>query len=67
MKQTAVEWLVDQLNEIGFHTILIENTIKQAKEIEKEQMSLCYKVGVIDGNNGEILNFENYYNKTYNK
>jgi hypothetical protein len=33
--------------------------------VEKEQMTLCYKVGVIDGNNGEVLNFEQYYNKTY--
>ena len=33
--------------------------------IEKDQMSLCYKVGLIDGNNGEILNFENYYKETF--
>ena len=34
-------------------------------EMEKEQMELCYKVGIIDGNNGEMLNFEQYYNETF--
>jgi len=33
--------------------------------IEKEQMSLCYEVGIIDGNNGEKLEFEQYYNETF--
>jgi hypothetical protein len=65
--KTAVEYLVEQLNEIGFHTIVIQSIIDKAKEMEKEQMALCYKVGVIDGNNGEVLNFEQYYNKTFNK
>jgi hypothetical protein len=65
MKQTAVEWLSDHLvNEMNFD---YWKAIEQAKEMEKEQMALCYKVGVIDGNNGEVLNFEQYYNKTYNK
>jgi len=65
MKQTAVEWLREKLQlEFGF--IFSDNILEQAKEMEKEQMALCYKVGVIDGNNGEVLNFEQYYNKTYN-
>jgi hypothetical protein len=33
--------------------------------IEKEQMALCYKVGVIDGSNGVMFNFDKYYNETY--
>jgi hypothetical protein len=65
MKQTAVEWLREKLQlEFGF--IFSDNILEQAKEMEKEQMALCYKVGVIDRNNGEVLNFEQYYNKTYN-
>ena len=91
MKQTAVEWLVEQiLTEVqNYEDGDIENEweepfkheyvnkyigmidlsefVIKAKEMEKEQMALCYKVGVIDGNNGEVLNFEQYYNKTYNK
>jgi hypothetical protein len=35
--------------------------------IEKKQMALCYEVGVIDGNNGEKLDFDKYYNETYKK
>jgi uncharacterized metal-binding protein len=80
MEETAVEWLRKQIilnsklretktGKISF-TIglsMLDKVIEQAKEMEKEQMSLCYKVGVIDGNNGEILNFENYYKETYNK
>lgn len=38
MKQTAVDYLVEQLNEIGFHTIVIQKIIDKAKEMEKEQI-----------------------------
>ena len=63
-KKTAVEWLVEQINEIGFHTILIENTIQQAKEMEKEQMrkASCPYVG-----GWEEGEFEDWYNETFNK
>ena len=78
MKQTAVEWYAEQSmllelkrakGNISITQMLNElsNILEQSKEMEKEQMALCYKVGVIDGNNGEVLNFEQYYNKTYNK
>jgi hypothetical protein len=63
MKKTAVEWLIEQCPRI--ETIVAYNILEQAKAMEKEQMALCYKVGVIDGNNGEVLNFEEYYNQTY--
>ena len=59
--KTAVEWL----HELSKQRELDKFDWQQAKEMEKEQMSLCYKVGVIDGNNGEILNFENYYKETF--
>ena len=64
MKQTAVEWLSEHLcNEMNFD---YWKAVEKAKEMEKEQMNLCYKVGVIDGNNGEVLNFEQYYKQTFN-
>ena len=59
--KTAVEWL----HELSKQRELDKFDWQQAKEMEREQMSLCYKVGVIDGNNGEILNFENYYKETF--
>jgi hypothetical protein len=71
MKQTAVEWLQEQLecfgnkHELQMSWATVDELLKQAKEMEKEQMALCYKVGVIDGNNGEILNFDNYYKETF--
>ena len=71
MKQTAVEYLVEQLNEIGFHTIVIQSIIDKAKEIEKQQ--------IVDACENTIKSFEldkdktglfvmggeGYYNKTY--
>lgn len=67
-KQTAVQWLVEQLNEIGFHTILIENVIEQAKTMEKEQIVNAWNTrSKIDG----VLTFtdnrtaEQYYKETY--
>jgi hypothetical protein len=47
MKQTAVEYLVEQLNEIGFHTIVIQSIIDKAKAMEKEQIEYAY----VDGYN----------------
>ena len=66
MKQTAVEWLFEQVVNRTERVYFLKE-LEQAKAMEKEQMELCYKVGIIDGNNGEILNFEQYYNETFNK
>ena len=80
-KQTAVEWLVEQIqlgkieiiysNEI--HSIkFIPNIIEQAKEMEKEQIMDAYEQGNEDGywhpENGWNKTFENpeqYYNENY--
>lgn len=37
MKQTAVEWLVEQLNKEGFAQVVTDEEIQQAKEMEKQQ------------------------------
>jgi hypothetical protein len=37
MKQTAVEWLIEQLNKKGFAPVVTDEEIEQAKEMEKEQ------------------------------
>ena len=71
MKQTAVEWLIEQIKEYDFsprdNTYLIEipswilkERIEQAKELEKQQ--------IIDAWNdvyGHIKDAEQYYNETF--
>jgi hypothetical protein len=43
MEQTAVEWLVSQLNKKGFAQVVTDEEIKQAKEMEKQQ-KIAYKI-----------------------
>jgi hypothetical protein len=60
-KQTAVDWLVDKLKENGvdFWQEEIE-IIKEAKEMEKEQMLEVSKAGCFG-----TFEFEDYYNENY--
>jgi hypothetical protein len=61
MKQTAVEYLVDQLlpkaltAEQYYH-------IEQAKAMEKEQIQDAYKFGLSDE---YVIGSERYYNETF--
>jgi hypothetical protein len=59
MKQSAVEWLEEQFEEI--HTIKRwEQIVEQAKEMEKQQIiDALHYFG--------IENAEQYYNETFNK
>ena len=71
MKQTAVEWLVENIREKGLVAALWnEKVFEQAKEIEKQQ--------IIDAHGSKLIspkglaseywvNGEEYYNKTFNK
>jgi hypothetical protein len=61
MKQTAVEWLVEQI--CGDHTSEWQEQIKQAKEMEKEQIIDAWDNGCED--DGIIDNAEQYYNETF--
>lgn len=78
-KQTAVEWLVEQLKEYDFGTddeyyvikipswILTEKE-EQAKEMEKEQIISSYNEGMEGmSNNPEVEDYMGveYYNLTY--
>jgi hypothetical protein len=78
MKQTAVEWLVEQLVELDKQldgrrknddaTVLKLNPTKlfeQAKEMEKEQIMDAYDAGWSDGVHSIDLNDEYYY-ETFN-
>jgi len=77
MKQTAVEWLVKHLSEIGYiqapsfgHSI-IDKAIKKAKEMEKEQIETAFFKGDLfaedyfDADNPTKDVSENYYKQTY--
>ncbi len=65
MKQTAVEWLVEQLQ--IFATEEEMNIIEQAKAMEKEQITTAYRVGKVDANfpPDKPTTGEQYFNKTF--
>lgn len=55
-KQTAVEWLVEQI--FGDHTSEWQKQIDQAKQLEKQQIVETYNEGALDG----LQLGEQYYN-----
>lgn len=70
MKQTAVEWLHNQLHlNISLYQDewqIIEGLMDQAKEMEKEQISIAYKEGWnCPHGEGFPETGEQYYNETY--
>jgi hypothetical protein len=80
MKQTAVEWLVEEMIKKGFFDTNkpltftnLEHLQNQAKEMEKQQIENAYANGHNDGcryMNNEKQVFEHaeqYYNETFNK
>jgi hypothetical protein len=66
-KQTAVEWLIDKLNELEFDLRLIPNHIQLAKEMEKEQIMNAHKEGFYSPpfRMSRDIESENYYEQTY--
>jgi hydrogenase maturation factor HypE len=77
-KQTAVEWLVKELNQkIDFIPLekwdMIRDIIQQAKELEKEQMIefalavLMEAYATVEGNVTTELTIQEYYNLKYGK
>jgi hypothetical protein len=66
-KQTAVEWLVEQLSNYDSKMIeLFNKEIEQAKEMEKQQIiDACNQIEVI-GLDHELPG-KKYYNQTFNK
>ena len=68
MKQTAVEWLVSQLNKEGFAKVVTDEEIEQAKAMEKEQIFDYIKKNYVNGEHSLKFHkeeFEKYYNETY--
>ena len=64
MKQTAVEWLIEQLNSGEF---LDEELIKQAEEMFEQQIIDAYSYGRLSVINRRIISYVQYYNETFNK
>ena len=77
MKQTAVEWLVEELFKTNNNTtdskkIDVKSIIEQAKEIEKQQIINACNQEECFGSSGygiheDITKGEEYYNITFNK
>jgi hypothetical protein len=75
MKQTAVEWLVEKLNQCepmysgiqsNEHKEHLEKLVQQSKEMEKKQIKQAYNDGksaVIHIENN--MSLEEYFNETY--
>ena len=66
MKETAVEWLVEQI--CGDHTSEWQKQIEQAKEMERQQIMSAFTQGDIFGADyydGVNITEENYYNQTF--
>jgi len=66
MKQTAVEWLVDELILEGFNVPKV--FYDKAKEMERQQIMSAFTQGDIFGADyydGVNITEENYYNKTF--
>jgi hypothetical protein len=75
MKQTAVEWLEEELA-ANLKTIvlnndytLMEKIFAKAKAMEKEQITEAYDAGLFDGSMDIVKDrmYKKYYDETYNK
>jgi len=68
MKQTAVEWVLEKLTETHTNDEW-KKIIKQAKEIEKQQIIESYCIGCLDITKDENIfpreTSEDYYNETF--
>lgn len=67
MEQTAVKWLIQQLeNHNGVTKKAFENVIQQAKEIEKKQISQAFNHGRNVGRDGNPgIDGDYYYGQTF--
>ena len=71
-QQTAVEWLHDELTKVWYDVKSSKELLKQAKEMEKEQMINSRENGLLWGvrstNNfyaDKIIESEEWYEQTY--
>jgi hypothetical protein len=74
MKQTAVEWLVEELQKAEYipkDSVLMDYVINTAKEKEKEDLEEAFRVGFNVGYNDSespsYLTFEKWFKQFKNK
>ena len=68
MKQTAVEWLIEQLTpSISLQQKHIDEYKKQAKEMEKQEIIETFKYAQVLHTMNDQMRGEQYYNETYGK
>jgi len=70
MKQTAVEWLVEQLPIRIINSY--QSEIAKAKKLEKQQLTEAYNVGFLtpvklDLNTNKSITAEQYYKENFTK
>jgi hypothetical protein len=72
-QQTAVEWLINELKDTGYDFSLVPNTIQAAKAREKHHHGQTWDAAIkAHDNRGHvhsrsIVDFDEYYNETFNK
>jgi len=67
-QQTAVDWLLDRIEDVDLTEKLWENIKHQAKEMEKEQIKSAFNIGELMAHDYFYGNYEcaeNYYKETY--
>jgi spore coat polysaccharide biosynthesis protein SpsF (cytidylyltransferase family) len=65
-KQTAVDWLLDRIEDVDLTEKLWENVKQQAKEMEKDQRMSDFIMGITNANRMEATkDAEQWYNETY--
>jgi len=71
-KQTATEWLYEQLTSTWFDKSSGQHILEQAKEMEKEQIEDAYDIGFADAwddarydDEPKYAGSELYYNEQY--
>jgi hypothetical protein len=63
MKQTAVEWLVNEIPNIDWENSYWRNKIEQAKEMEKQQIIEAFDEGYFDEKTAERYYKDTFKNK----
>jgi hypothetical protein len=64
-QQTAVEWLFRQMTSTWYDTNSAKDILKQAKEMEKEQITFAYNDGADAIVANKYKSMEDYYNELY--
>jgi hypothetical protein len=61
-KQTALEWLINEMPVIDWTDPYWKIKLEKAKEMEKQQITDAYHFGISDE---YVITAEHYYNKTF--